>query len=159
MTDHYLNPVVPQNYSNTGTLGVFSANYERDLTPKDRLRFIVRHELSRYDIPNELLQQAAGQRQTADNVETMGIASYQHTFSSNAVGDFRAMARDNANDFNSNPESTPIEVFQHNSFQEAYFKGTGNDCSWPERMEIRFRVGQHFSQRKSALPHHRSKPI
>jgi len=60
MTDHYLNPVVPQNYSNTGTLGDFSVNYERDLTPKDRLRFIVRHEVSRYDIPNEQVQQAAG---------------------------------------------------------------------------------------------------
>ena len=124
MTDHYLNPVVPQNYSNTGTLGDFSVNYERDLTPKDRVRFIVRHELSRYDIPNEQVQQAAGQRQTADNFETMGIASYEHTFSSNAVADFRAMVRDNANDFNSNPESTPIEVFQHNWFREAYFKGT-----------------------------------
>jgi hypothetical protein len=54
----------------------------------------------------------------------MGIASYQHTFSSHAVADFRAMARDNANDFNSNPESTPIEIFQHNFFREAYFKGT-----------------------------------
>src|ERR1039457_3658486 len=124
MTDHYLNPVVPQNYSNTGTLGDFSVNYERDLTSKDRLRFIVRHELSRYDIPNEQPQEAAGQRQTADNFETMGIASYQHTFSSHAVVDFRAMARDNANDFNSNPESTPIEIFQHNFFREAYFKGT-----------------------------------
>jgi TonB-dependent Receptor Plug Domain len=124
MTDHYLNPVVPQNFSNTGTLGVFSANYERDLTPKDRLRFIVLHELSRYDIPNELLQQGAGQRQTADNIETMGIASYQHTFSSNAAADFRAMARDNASGFSSNPESTPIEVFQQNLFREAYFKGT-----------------------------------
>ena len=124
MTDHYLNPVVPQNYSNTGTLGDFSVNYERDLTSKDRLRFIVRHESSRYDIPNEQPQEAAGQRQTADNFETMGIASYQHTFSSHAVADFRAMARDNSNDFNSNPESTPIEIFQHNFFREAYFKGT-----------------------------------
>ncbi len=123
MTDHYLNPVVPQNYSNTGTLGDFSANFERDLTSKDHLRFIVRHELSRYEIPNEQVQQAAGQRQTADNIETMGIASYQHAFSSTAVADFRAMVRDNANDFNSNPESTPIEVFQHNWFREAYFKG------------------------------------
>jgi len=124
MTDHYLNPVVPQNYSNTGTLGDLSVNYERDLTSKDRLRFIVRHELSRYDIPNEQPQEAVGQRQTADNIETMGIASYQHTFSSHAVADFRAMARDNANDFNSNPESTPIEIFQRNFFREAYFKGT-----------------------------------
>lgn len=124
MTDHYLNPVVPQNYSNTGTLGDFSLNYERDLTPKDRLRFIVRHEVSRYDIPNEQVQQAAGQRQTADNIETMGIASYQHTFSSHAVADFRGMVRDNANDFNSNANSTPIEIFQHNFFHEGYFKGT-----------------------------------
>ncbi len=124
MTDHYLNPVVPQNYSNTGTLGDFSVHYQRDLTPNDRLSFIVRHEVSRYDIPNEFVQQAAGQRQTADNVETMGIVSYQHTFSSHVVADFRGMVRDNANDFNSNANSTPIEVFQHNWFREGYFKAT-----------------------------------
>jgi hypothetical protein len=124
MTDHYLNPVVTQNFSNTGTLGVFSANYERDVTPKDRLRFIVSHEFSRYDIPNEQVQQAAGQRQTASNIETMGIASYVHTFSSNALADFRVMSRDNSIGFNSNPESTPIEVFQQNFFNEEYFKGT-----------------------------------
>jgi hypothetical protein len=123
MTDHYLNPVVPENYSNTGTLGDFSASYERDLTPNDRLRFILRHEVSRYDIPNELEQQAAGQRQNANNIETMGIASYQHTFSSNMVADFRGMVRDNANNFYSNEDSTPIQVFQHNWFREGYFKG------------------------------------
>src|SRR5580700_7560343 len=124
MTDHYLNPVVPQNYSNTGTLGDFSVNYDRELTLDDRVRFIVRHELARYDIPNEQVQQAAGQRQTANNFETMGIASYQHTFSSQALADFRAMVRDNANNFNSNQNSTPIEVLQHNWFREGYFKGT-----------------------------------
>jgi hypothetical protein len=123
MTDHYLNPVVPQNFSNTGTLGDFSIHYERDLTPNDRVSFIVRHEVSRYDIPNELVQQAAGQRQDADNIETMGVVSYQHTFSSDVVADFRGMVRDNANDFNSNANSTPIEVFQHNAFREGYFKG------------------------------------
>ena len=123
MTDHYLNPVVPENYSNTGTLGDFSASYERDLTPNDRLRFILRHEVSRYDIPNELEQQAAGQRQNANNIETMGIASYQHTFSPNMVADFRGMVRDNANNFYSNEDSTPIQVFQHNWFREGYFKG------------------------------------
>jgi TonB-dependent Receptor Plug Domain len=124
MTDHYLNPVIPQNFSNTGTLGDFSVRYQRNLTPNDRLSFSVRHEISRYEIPNELVQQAAGQRQTADNIETMGIASYQHTFSTHVVADFRGMVRNNANDFNSNPKSTPIEVFQHNFFNEGYFKGT-----------------------------------
>jgi hypothetical protein len=116
MTDHYLNPVVPQNFTNAGTLGNFSADYERDLTPKDRLRFIVRHEFSRYDIPNELVQQTNGQIQTADNIETMGIASYQHTFSSNALADFRTMVRDNEIGFNSNAESDPIAVFQQIPF-------------------------------------------
>jgi hypothetical protein len=124
MTDHYLNPVVPQNLSNTGTLGDFATHYQRDFTPNDRLNLSVRHEVSRYDIPNELIQHAAGQRQTADNIETMGVASYQHSFSSTALADFRAMFRDNANDFFSNPESTPIIVSQHNFFREAYFKGT-----------------------------------
>ncbi len=123
-TDHYLNPVVPENYSNTGTTGDFSLHYQLDLTPKDRLTMSVRHEIARYDIPNEQVQQAAGQRQNADNFETMGIAAYQHTFSSHAVADFRAMVRDNANDFYSNDDSTPIMVTQHNRFRDAYFKGT-----------------------------------
>jgi TonB-dependent Receptor Plug Domain len=135
LTDHYLNPVVPQNYSNTGTLGDFALYYERELTARDRLRIMVRHELSRYDIPNELIQQtwcypagqSAGapcQRQTAENLETMGSASYDHTFSSHAIADFRAMYRDNANSFHSNDDSTPILVFQHNFFREGYFKGS-----------------------------------
>jgi len=122
-TDHYLNPVVPQNYSNTGTLGDFAASYRRAFTPSDNLSLSVRHEFSRYDIPNELIQQAAGQRQKADNIETMGIVSYQHLFSANAMAQFSGMVRDNSNDFYSNPESTPVYVGQHNSFRDGYFKG------------------------------------
>ncbi len=120
-TEHYLNPVVPRNYSNTGTLGDFSLDFARELSPSDRVKLIVRHELARYDIPNEMLQQAAGQRQTADNFETMGTASWQHAFSAKATSDMRGMVRDNSNDFDSNPQSTPIELFQHNWFREGYF--------------------------------------
>jgi TonB-dependent Receptor Plug Domain len=123
-TGHYLNPVVPQNFTNNGTVGDYSAHYQRDLTPKDRLSLSVRHEFSRYDIPNELVQQAAGQLQTGDNFETMGIISYQHTFSSDMVADVRGMVRENSNDFNSNANSTPIALFQHNWFREGYLKGT-----------------------------------
>jgi hypothetical protein len=121
MTDHYLNPVVTQNYSNTGTLGNFSANFQRDLTPKNRISFLVRHELARYDLPNEYVQQQAGQKQNGADFDTYGIAVYQHTFSSNAVASIRSMVRQFSDDFNSNPESTPIELFQHNRFGEAYF--------------------------------------
>ncbi|MGA2850264.1 MAG: TonB-dependent receptor [Terracidiphilus sp.] len=123
-TEHYLNPVVPQNFSNTGTVGDFSLDYARQITPGDRFKLTVRHELARYDIPNERLQQAAGQRQNADNFETMGTAWYQHVFSPTATGELSGMVRDNSNDFDSNPESTPIELSQHNSFREGYFKGS-----------------------------------
>jgi hypothetical protein len=121
---HYLNPVVPQNFTNTGTIGDFSAHYTLDLTTDDRLNIIIRHEFSRYELPNELVQEAAGQLQNADNFETMGIVSYSHTFSPNVVGDFRGMVRENSNDFWSNTESTPIIVTQHNWFREGYFKGS-----------------------------------
>lgn len=123
MTDHYLNPVVVQNYTNSGTLGDFSATYHRDFTPRDRLSVSVRHELSRYELPNEQVQQDAGQLQTADNLETMGVVAYQHTFSSNVLANLKSMVRDNANDFYSNVDSTPIEILQHNRFREVYFKG------------------------------------
>jgi len=139
-TDHYLNPVVPQNYTNAGTLGDFSVNYERNLTSKDRLRFIVRHELARYEIPNEQVQEdpqllaelgqpppppgTPSQRQTADNFETMGSAAYQHIFSPNVLLDVRGMIRNNSNDFYSNPYSWPVLVFQHNHFNEGYFNSS-----------------------------------
>lgn len=136
MTSHYLNPVVPQNFTNNGTIGDFSAHYQRDLTSKDRLSVIVRHELSRYELPNEQVQEtphpnpfdptqpSKSQLQNANNFETMGIISYEHTFSPDVIADFRAMLRDNANHFYSNIYSTPIEVFQHNWFSEGYFKGS-----------------------------------
>jgi hypothetical protein len=123
-TDRYLNPVVPQNYSNTGTLGDFSLRFERDVTSNDRMNMSVRHELARYEIPNEQIQQAAGQRQTADNIETMGIGSYEHTFSANTLARLAGMVRDSANDFKSNAESTPVEVFQRNRFREGYFRAS-----------------------------------
>jgi len=153
MTNHYLNPVVPQNYSNNGTAAGFSGSYERDLTEKDRLTFIARHELARYAIPNELVQQngawlpnsdndtgcppvppdqepsdcvyiPGGQLQNGDNFETMGSVAYQHIFSSDAIGWLRGMARDNSTDFYSNSESWPLIATQHNYFNEIYFNGS-----------------------------------
>jgi TonB-dependent Receptor Plug Domain len=153
MTGHYLNPVVPQNYTNNGTIANFSLSFERDLTPKDRLTMIVRHELARYQIPNELVQQngaylpnadnttgcppvpadqepgdcvfvPGGQLQTGDNFETMGSISYQHIFSSDAIGVLRGMSRDNSTDFYSNQNSWPLNATNHNDFREIYFNGS-----------------------------------
>jgi len=40
------------------------------------------------------------------------------------IEDVRGMVRNNANDFNSNPHSTPVEVFQQNWFREGYFNSS-----------------------------------
>ena len=134
LTDHYLNPVVPENYTNSGTLGDFSLNYQRDLTINDRLNVIARYALSRYLLPNEIVQQTwcypdgvttgpPCQQQNANNFEPMLIANYRHIFSPNVVANFSGMVRNNSNDFYSNALSTPIILFQHNWFNELYFKG------------------------------------
>jgi TonB-dependent Receptor Plug Domain len=123
-TAHYLNPVVPENFTNRGTTGDFALSFARDLTPSDHLSLSVRHALSRFEIPNEQIQQAAGQLETAGNFETMGIVSYQHIFSPNLLANFRGMVRDNSNDLDSNPNSTPVMAFQHNYFKEGYFNAS-----------------------------------
>ena len=123
-TDRFLNPPVIQNYSNKATMGDFSIRYERDFSDRDRLGITVRHGLSRFEIPNEQAQQAAGQRQDRGNFETMGILSYQHIFTPNVLGDLRFMARDDASTLSSNPASTPIIAFQERGFREQYFKGS-----------------------------------
>ena len=153
MSNHYLNPVVPENYSNDGTTAGFSGSYERDLTEKDRLTLIAGHELARYAIPNELVQQngawlpnadndtgcppvppdqepddcvyvPGGQLQNGNNFETMGSVAYQHIFSADTIGWLRGMARANSTDFYSNPESWPLIATQHNHFKEIYFNGS-----------------------------------
>src|SRR5215472_9029685 len=71
-TERYLDPPVLQNYTNRATAGGFSASYERDFSDRDRLRLTVSHNIVRFLVPNELVQQEAGQRQNAANIETSG---------------------------------------------------------------------------------------
>ena len=123
LTDRYLDPPVLDNFTNRATTSSFAAHYERDLTERDRLGFIVRHEQTVFQVPNEFLQQAAGQRQDRSSGETIGILSYQHVFSSNVLGDFRLMSRDDSSGLASNLLSTPIIAGQQRSFREVYAKG------------------------------------
>jgi len=124
LTDRYLDPPVLDNFSNRATTSSFAAHYERDFTDRDRLGFIVRHEQTVFQVPNEFLQQTAGQRQDRSSNETIGILSYQHVFSSNVLGDFRLMSRDDSSALSSNPQSTPIIAGQQRSVREVYAKGS-----------------------------------
>jgi outer membrane cobalamin receptor len=123
LTDRYLDPPVLYGFTNHATTSSFAAHYERDLTERDRLGFIVRREQTVFQVPNEFLQQAAGQLQDRSSNETIGILSYQHVFSSNVLGDFRLMSRDDSSGLSSNPQSTPIIAGQQRSVREVYAKG------------------------------------
>jgi len=123
-TDRYLDPPVLQNYTNHGTLASFMGHYESDLTDKDRIGIILRREQSRFLVPNEIVQQAAGQRQDRDSFESAGQFSYEHIFSPNVLGDFRAMVRDLTAGFWSNNLSTPMIASQDRGYHEEYVKGT-----------------------------------
>jgi outer membrane cobalamin receptor len=123
-TDWYENPVVPQNFSNRGTTSDFAVHFERDLTDRDRIGLSVRRGQSEFEVPNEQVQQAAGQQQNRDNKETLAIFSYQHIFSPTLLGDFRAMFRQDSDAFWSNPLSTPLIASQQRGFREGYVKAT-----------------------------------
>jgi len=117
-TDRYLDPPSLENFTNRGDSGGFNARLEQDLTDRDRLTFYVRSNRTNFLVPNDLAQQAAGQRQDRRNSETAGQVHYQRTISSRALGSVRGMVRDLSSELWSNALSTPVYVTQDRGFRE-----------------------------------------
>jgi hypothetical protein len=123
-TDRYLDPPVLQNYTNHGTIADFTGHYEIDLTANDRLGIVLRRDQAKFQVPDEIVQQQAGQRQDRDSFESALQLSYQHIFSSNVLGNFGAMVRDLTAGFWSNDLATPMIASQDRGYHEEYAKGT-----------------------------------
>src|SRR6266481_189710 len=119
-TDRYLAPPVLANYTNRGNAVGFSASYERDFSASDRLRVSVTHNAIRFVIPNELVQQQAGQRQDIENGETSGQIYFQHSISPELFLSFSGSARDSSATLTSNPFATPVIVSQDRGYREGY---------------------------------------
>ena len=62
-TGRYLDPPVTDNFTNDGSFGGISAAYDERPTDHDRLRITWRHSNTTFQVPNEQIQQAAGQLQ------------------------------------------------------------------------------------------------
>jgi len=122
-TDRYLDPPVLQNYTNHGTLVDLMAHYERDLSDKDRVGVILRREQSKFEVPDEIVQWQAGQRQDRQSFESAGQFSYDHIFSPNVLALLRAMTRDLTAGYWSNDLSTPMIAGQNRAYHEEYAKG------------------------------------
>jgi hypothetical protein len=123
-TDRYLDPPVVQNYTNRGSGGSFSGMLEREWSTSDHTRIYADERRTRLMVPNELLQEMAGQRQDRDGRETLGQISHTHIFSTHVLGQFRGMMRDTGARLWSNNLSTPIRPAQVRGFHEGYIAGS-----------------------------------
>lgn len=123
-TDRYLDPPVEDNFTNHGSTASASMRFERGLSSSSRLGIILRHGSSQFLVPNENIQQEAGQRQDRTSLENAAQFSIQRIFSSSVVGDVRGMVRDVSAKLWSNPDSTPIMASQDRGFREFYLNGS-----------------------------------
>lgn len=121
-SDRYLDPTVLQNYTNIGNSGGFSTSYERDFSNGDRLFFSLGQHAVRYEVPNELVQQVAQQRQNSEQKETSGQGRYTHAFSTDIFFSIAGSIRDASAFLNSNAQSTPIVVSQNRGYREGYIR-------------------------------------
>src|SRR5947208_8026104 len=121
-TDRYLDSPVPGNYTNRGNAAGFSVSYERDFSTSDRLRVTVMHNVVRFLVPNELVQQQASQRQDIHNTETSGQIYFQHTISPDLFLSFSGSVRDSSATLASNAQATPVIVSQNRGYREGYLR-------------------------------------
>ncbi len=120
LTDRYLDPPVLTNYTNRGSTGGFTAAYARDLTSRQRVRFSVAQHEVRYLVPNELVQENAGQRQDVATGETSGQVDYEWDLSPRLLFEAEGSVRDDSFRLWSNDLATPVVISQSRGFREGY---------------------------------------
>lgn len=122
-TDRYLDPPSIENFTNRASAGGVNARLAHDLSPSDQLTAYVRYNRTGFLVPNDLEQQAAGQRQDRRMGEMAGQIQYQRTISSSALGSLQGMIRELSGELWSNPLATPVHVQQDRGFREAAVLG------------------------------------
>jgi len=123
LTDRYLDPPVLANYTNHASSAGFTASFTRDFSDRDRLRVSVSHDVVHFMIPNELVQQQAGQQQDAANTESAGQVYFQHVVSPDLMLNVSGSVREALATLSSNEQSTPVIVSQNRGYREGYFRG------------------------------------
>jgi hypothetical protein len=135
-TDRYLDPPVEENFTNKGTGSNAALQFEREFSNTDRLGVVIWHGQSSFLVPNERVQEGAGQLQQRSSHDTTGVLSYQRVLSSSVVADGRAMTRSVGAGLSSNETSTPIAAFQDRGFRETYVKGTVAGHAGPHEWKV-----------------------
>jgi hypothetical protein len=135
-TDRYLDPPHAQNFTNHGTGGGASARFERAWNSGNRTRAYGYRRTTRFEVPNEALQEHAGQRQERTSAERLGQASHQQVFSPRVLAQIGFMGRVVDATLTSNAQSIPIRASQDRGFTEGYVNGSVTTTSGAH--EIKF---------------------
>jgi carboxypeptidase family protein len=123
-TGRYLDPPVLGNFTNQGTLSGFGGAYTTDVTPADRLYVSLHRSQARFEVPNENLQQVAGQLQNRNAPEVAGLVGWSHVFSPTVLLNARAAVEDLSANLWSNSLATPIIAAQQRGFRRSYLNST-----------------------------------
>jgi hypothetical protein len=141
-TDRYLDPPTLDNFRNHASNSGFTGALERDFSDADRLRLSIVQRRTRFLVPDDLLQEAVGQRQDRTGGDSEGQLTWQHIFSPKLIASAGAQVRDVSARLWSNPLSTPISAAQDRGFREGYFKaavaGHNGRHEWKTGVEARF---------------------
>ena len=141
-TKRYLDPPSLENFSNTANSTGFNVRFERDVSDRDRLTVYLRSNRVNFMVPNDLEQQAHGQRQDRRGAETAGQIHFQRTLSPRALAAVRGMFRDVTSELWSNNLSTPVFTQQDRGFRE----GVATGSVTVETENHRFKFGADLRQ-------------
>jgi outer membrane cobalamin receptor len=155
-TSRYLDPPVLGNFTNTATLDGLTAVYDQELSASDRIHLSVHRRQTRFEVPNENLQQAAGQVQNRNSIEDLGQAGWDHLISANLLFTARASVEDLSANLWSNSLSTPILAAQQRGFRRSYL---GASLSASKRHhELKFGGDAYYAPVTEALQYQITDP-
>jgi outer membrane cobalamin receptor len=119
-TSRYLDPPLTDNFTNDGSLGGLSAAYDDRPTDRDRLRVSWRHSRTAFEVPNEQIQEAAGQLQERTGTDDLIQGAWTRIIGTRFVLNVRGVGTRLGATLSSNAESTPIVASQDRSLTRAY---------------------------------------
>src|SRR5262249_49815459 len=119
-TDRYLDPPVTENYTNHGSLTGMGVRYDDRPSADDRVHVGWQRRDRSFLVPNERLQDAAGQRQERQGSEDLGHAAWMKVLGNRVMVDVRGVVERLGATLSSNELATPIIVSQDRSFTRGY---------------------------------------
>jgi hypothetical protein len=155
-TDRYLDPAVLGNFTNTGNSHGMAAAYDDDPSDSDHIHLYFTRQQMLFQVPNENLQQEAGQRQDRNSREDLAQAAWTHEFSPQLLLNVRAAFEDLSGDLWSNALSTPIIAFQQQGFRRSFLSSTL--AAHKGRHDIKFGGDAFYAPVSEALQYHITDP-